>query len=699
MPNSAKVDRLQRAFSRGLTPPPRLSVPAWADRFRKLAPEAGSTSGDWRTGKVEVARGPMLAVTEPGVHTITVMVCTQLLKSALLENVFGYHAHLDPCPMLLIRPKDEDAEAFSKERITPLLRVTPVLTKLVGTDKTRNAKETLAFKTFPGGFLAIVGAGSPANLASRPVRLILADEIDKYPVTREGDPIMLAEERTATFGLNWLSIRACSPTIEDESRIAESYYGSDQRRASVVCPHCGHRQFLDFFKHVHWEKRENAKGEVVEHLTKTARVHCEACGVAWSEGERLKALQTTRWHQTRPFECCDARHVPLDAYDKAWRSAGSIEDVWDWWDDPRDARWAVYRAKCPTCGTWGVDNAHAGFQAGKLFAPWAKDRPQDIAAKWVKAKGKPDAELAWWNTQMGLPHRPHVGKTLAVSALLARREVWAAEVPDRVVLGTHGIDVQDYRVEIEVVGWGADEESWSLAHHVIEGEFSEPSVQAAVDAYLKRPWRRADGSRVEMLATCIDSGGHHTQAVYAFSKARLGQRVWAIKGASESGGQRNPVWPVKRPSRKSKASFRPVMIGGNSARDTIRQRLYLDQPAPGAAAPGYMHFPIDRDIGYFEQLTADRLVLKEVGGRRFRVWETPAGRANEASDCRVYAYAAICGLVHFGLQLNKRARVLAVPAVVEPIEAPTEPLEPRAAASRRPPPPPPARCSLAARLA
>ncbi|CUI48742.1 Bacteriophage tail assembly protein [Achromobacter xylosoxidans] len=180
----------------------------------------------------------MLAPTEPGVHVITAMVSTQMLKTALLENIFGYFAHLDPCPMLLLQPKEDAAEQFSKERINPMVRVTPVLRELVGSSKTRTADETLLFKSFPGGFLALAGAGSPDNLARRPVRVILADEVDKYPVTREGDPISLAEERTASFGANWLSVRACSPTVQDESRIEKSYLASDQRRASVCCPGC-----------------------------------------------------------------------------------------------------------------------------------------------------------------------------------------------------------------------------------------------------------------------------------------------------------------------------------------------------------------------------------------------------------------------------------------------------------------------------
>lgn len=655
---SLRADTLRREARAAWSTPPRLSVPAWADENRQLAKGFGAMSGKWDTSTVEVARGPMLAVTEPGVHTITAMCATQLLKTELLLNIFGFYVHLDPCPILILQPKAESAEQFSKERLQPMVAATPVLSERVG-----GTEETLTYKPFPGGFAGLVGAGSPDNLARRPIRVVLADEINKYRPTKEGDSLVLVGERTATFGLNSLEVRACSPTIEDECAISASFAESDQRRATVACPHCGHRMFPMFFEHVQWDK--DAKGN---HLTKTARIYCEACGVGWSEGERLRALQTTRWHQTRPFECCDVRHVPLDAYRGAWKESGDSEaalaQVWDWWCDEEEGRYAVYRARCPTCGKWPVDNVHAGYQAGKLFSPSQKDKPSDQARKWLEAKGDADRELSWWNTQQGLPHRPLASKALAVDTLLSRREVFDGPVPFGTAALTCGVDVQDYRIEMELVGWGRDEESWSPDYHVIEGEFSDPNVQAQLDAYLKALWRRADGRTFEILATCIDSGGHHTQAVYDFAKARLGRRVWAIKGASERDGQRNPVWPTKKPNRRTKASFRPVMIGGNAARDTIRSRLLLDVPAPGKPAPGYMHFPTDRDVGYFQQLTADRLTLKEIGRRKVRIWETPSGKANEAADCRVYAYAALCGLVHLGLQLNRRAEVVMLPPPV-----------------------------------
>jgi phage terminase large subunit GpA-like protein len=203
-------------------------------------------------------------------------------------------------------------------------------------------------------------------------------------------------------------------------------------------------------------------------------------------------------------------------------------------------------------------------------------------------------------------------------------------------------------VELETVGWGRNEESWSIDHHVIEGDPETPQVWEKVDAYLKRVWYRYDGMPFEVMAACIDSGGHNTQKVYEFAKARLNRRIWAIKGASERSGARSPVWPTKRPSNRNKSSFKPVIIGTNSAKDVIRARLTYEEPGPG-----YMHFPSDRDVGYFAQLTAEVSMLKVSGGHQYRVWVLPNGKANEALDCRVYSYAALCGLAHFGLKLNR----------------------------------------------
>lgn len=616
----------------------------------------------------------MLAVTEPGVRKISAMVATQLLKSTLIENIMGFHAHLDPCPMLIVQPKDTAALQFSKERVAPFIKATPVLRGLIGTSKTRDAGDTVDYKAFPGGFLGIVGAGSPDNLARRPIRIILFDEVDKYLPLKEGNPLLIGAERLATFESNSLDVAVCSPTITGESKIEARFNESDQRRPSVACPECHHRQFLDFFDHVHWDKGSDGK----THRPETAHIHCEACDKAWSEGQRLRALDTIRWHQTRVFECCGVRQDPLERYRAEWRSdirPEAVDEIWDWWAGNRHA---VYRAKCSECGTWAVPNKHAGFHGSKLYSPWGNDAPPELAAKWLAAVDE-DGKLTFYNTQLALTYRKNAGKAVDPDALLARRELWAAEIPDGGAIVTVGIDVQDYRIEIEWVCWGRDEESWSVFYDVIDGEFSDPKTQLLLDAALKRLWYRADGRAFGVSAACIDSGGHHTTAVYDFAKARLGRNIWAIKGESARSGQRNPVWPVKRPSSRSKKTFRPVTIGVNAAKDTIL-KSYIRRTVPG---PGYMHFSVDRDINYFAQLTAEREEIKEAGGQKYRVWVNPPGRANEASDCRVYAYAALHGLMHRGFKLNKEAERVGAIVTIDP--TPPSPIETGAAPGFAPP--------------
>jgi phage terminase large subunit GpA-like protein len=678
---SDKLDRLRLTARKASTPPPRLSLPEWADQFRKLAPEAGSSSGNWKTSTVEIARGPMLAKTEPGVEILTAMVSTQLLKTALLENIFGYHAHLDPCPMLMVQPKEDAAEAFSKERIAPLIRVTPALKGLVGHRHTRKSEDTLLYKSFPGGFLALVGAGSPDNLARRPVRITLYDEVDKYPITKEGDPFSLGDERQATFS-NGLSVRVCSPTVAGESRIETSYLDGDQRRASVACPHCEHRQFLSW-DHVRWDKIDEEGHEKV-HLHKTAQIFCEGCGAGWSEGERLQALQTIRWHQTRPFICCGERQIPLEAYGALTKANADqpVESLWDWWASDR---WAVYRAKCRCCGTWSVSNEHASFQASKLYSPWTrKDSPARIAKKFLDAQGDEDKLQAWTNTQMGMPYRRHAGKEVPAETLAARRGSWKeGHVPDGVAILTAGIDTQDDRIEVEIVGWGKDMESWSIDYTIIPGSMDDPATQKKLDEHLLRSFRRADGRPFQIAAACHDSGGHHTDAVYLFSKARLGRQIWAIKGASDRSGHRSPIWPPKPPSKKNRGRFRPFIIGVQSGKDAIHGRLQVALPGPG-----YMHYPADRDFDWFSQLTAERIKVKVEGGRKYRVWEQIPGRANEALDCRVYAYAALMGLTAGGLKLNQHAENVGAVRTPDMTEA-GEAAGPEA--SEAPATPPPAR--------
>jgi len=635
--------RLKEARRTILAPPPTMTVPDWADQYRHLSTSAGAVGGPWQTERVEVARGPMMAVTEPGVTRITAMTCTQLLKTSLLENVIGYFMHLDPCPILLTQPKDESVEAFSKERLVPMLKSSPALRNLTSPrEKSRQTDDTMRFKRFPGGFLAMASAGSPSNLAMRAIRIALLDEIDKYEPTKEGDPIILAEERMATFSTNSLSIRACSPTWEETSRIFKSYMDGDQRRAFVPCPHCGHEQVLDFFKHVEWEKDE-AGG----HKPETAALYCEDCGGIWEEAERIRQITTrggVKHRQTRPFYCCDEFQEPMET-----RS-------WDW-----DEEHQVGYATCTKCGSRPVANRHASFTASKLYSPFITI--DELVSKWFSSKDDPEAKQTFYNTQLGLPFKADVAKEINHHWLASRRENYTSEVPEGVGILTAGIDVQPQaqnshgRLEIEVVGWGLGEESWSVDQKVLIGDPAKPEIWQELDEYLMKPWRNHHGVELRIAAVCVDSGGHNTQDVYSFCRPRMARNVWAIKGASDRNNSWANVWPPlakEAQSKKYRVGYKPIMVGVNAGKEAIRQRLLVEEPGPG-----YCHFPVERSDAWFEQLTSENLTIERRQGMTVRKWTLKKGLANEALDCRVYAYAALHGMYHVrGLQLSKQCETI-----------------------------------------
>ncbi|WP_236862141.1 phage terminase large subunit family protein [Burkholderia pseudomallei] len=614
---------LLAARRENLLPPPKLTLSQWAERYAVLSRETSAQTGRFRAFGYQ--RGMLDAVTDPSVEKISVMKSARVGYTKLMDHGVGYFIHQDPSPILVVQPRVEDAESYSKTEIAPMLRDTPVLAAIAGDQKAKSSDQTILAKTFRNGSsLTLVGANSPAGFRRITSRVVMFDEVDAYPVDgagNEGDQIALGTKRSETFW-NRKIVLGSTPTVKGFSRIEKSFAESDQRHYYVPCPHCGEFQVLEWggpeTPHgMKWEKDENGNG-----IPESVYYVCRHNGCIIEEADKPDMVEAGEWRATKPF-------------------AG-----------------------------------HAGFHIWAGYSLFPNACWSNLVAEWLRVKDDPLARQTFINLVLGEPYEDRGDRALSETRLAARTEVWAAEVPEGVGVITVGGDVQDDRVELETIGWGRNEESWSIDHAVIEGDPESAELWSKVDAYLKRIWRRADGHGFEVMAACIDSGGHHTQKVYEFAKARLGRRIWAVKGESARGGARSPVWPTKRPSSRNKASFRPVIIGVNSAKDVIRDRLRRDpQDVDGVLTypAGYMHFPSDRDINYFAQLIAERSVTKIVNGQKFRVWELPPGRANEALDIRVYGYAALCGLMHMGLKLNRRVEAVEIDPtqLVEP--APTEP--------------------------
>ena len=230
-------------------------------------------------------------------------------------------------------------------------------------------------------------------------------------------------------------------------------------------------------------------------------------------------------------------------------------------------------------------------------------------------------------------------------------------VPAPVALLTAGVDVQDNRIEISVWGWGSEEESWLIEHSVLyagKDWYADPTASdtwEALDAYLRKPWPREAGGADYIRAVGLDTGGHHTQAAYAFCSPRYkrmtpdGGRsfVFAMKGQAGAG----EVWPRKPSKLTKKVPLWPIRV--DPAKEQVYGRLSIVD-----RGPGYVHLPTTIGVDYVKGLTAEKVVTRiNTKGFPERGWELRRpGLRNEPLDCAVYAYAALCGLKANGFNLE-----------------------------------------------
>lgn len=596
---------------------------------------AGTNAGKFRA--IAYQNGMMDAVTDPLVSTITVMKSARVGYTVMLNNIVGYHIHQEPAAMLLVQPTIEDAQDYSRSFIAPMIRDTPVLKEIAGETKFNDQSQRLSKRSFPNGaWIQFIGANSPGGFRRITAQIIMFDEVDGFPVEgagEEGDQIALGSKR-ATTEWNSKIILGSTPTVKGVSRIEKSYADSDQRHYHVPCPHCGEKQILDW-EFLKWNSDKDDKGNS-KHFPQTAYFVCRHNGCIIEEKYKGAMIAGGEWIADKPF-------------------AG-----------------------------------HAGFHISALYSVFPKVTWGNIVKEFLDVKHDPVRLKVWINTVLGQTWEEQ-GKTVDASGLLGRRENYDEDtIPQGVVMLTAGIDTQDDRLEYSIIGWGAKEESWHIKTDVINGDPAQPGVWKRLEEVLRRRYTRDDGRSIRIMASCIDSGGHHTERVYAFAKANLALNVYAVKGLSTSG---NPVWP-KRLSHNKETGYKWAPIGVDTAKDAIYARLGIAEHGPG-----YIHFNDDCDDAYFAQLTAEKIVVRYRAGRPYRVFVCAKGTRNEALDMFVYALAAMKST---GKRLDRRlspeevaeraeqaeAAVAAPVSVVEPAVVQTHQPETAARQKRRAPPPP-----------
>ena len=528
----------------------------------------------------------MDACSDPAIQEVVVMAGAQLGKTEAILNIIGYHIHHDASPILVLQPTLDMAQAFSKDRVAAgLIKSTPALRDKVKDPRARDSGNTTLHKVFPGGALTMCGANSPSSLASRPVRLVLCDEVDRYPTSAgtEGDPIQLARKRAATFW-NRRIVLVSTPTNKGASRIEEAFEQSDQRHYHVPCKHCHHEQIMKW-SNVRWESDK----------PDTAAYLCDQCGTLWSDSDRRWSIRNGVWTAHAEFK--------------------------------------------------GV----AGFAINGLCSPWTP--LADGVRDFLSVRKNPEQLRVWTNTYLGETWED-AGEQIDDFALAERREVLET-IPNDVMFLTAGVDVQDNRLEISVVGWGRDDESWVIEHITLYGDPSTPQLWQSLDSVLFKSYDTISGRQMGIRASCVDSGGHFTNSVYQYCKKNTGRKIFAIKGV---GGEGKPA--AGRPSKSNVAKCPLFPVGVDTIKSLLFARMRIDE-----AGSGYMHFSDRLDDEYFRQLTAEKVVTRFHKGFKKRIFEKTRAR-NEALDCMVYSYAAYAII---GINVNTLADKVETEKRQEPV--------------------------------
>ena len=574
---------LKKFLSRLTKPIKKISVSKWADTFRQL-PSDAAEPGQWHTSRVPYMQAVMDAFTDERIHRVAIKAAAQVSKSECLLNIVGRFAHVDPCSLMIIQPTLELAQDFSKARLSRMIEDTKVLTPLFYDKlKTRDANQTILNKFFTGGRVVLTGANSPANLASRPIRILLCDEVDRFPqsASKEGDPVDLAAKRTTTFW-NYKIGLFSTPTTEGASRIDLEYQLGTQEEWRHQCPNCGEYHALDYrqmqvdFK----QTRDEAGNKSV--VVNSVKWRCPDCGFEFSELEMKNAPQH-------------------------------------------------YEAQNPDA----IKNGTRSFWLNGFSSPWLSWH--EIMREWLEARGDPNREAVVCNTRFGLSYKL-TGEYSDENIFLDRREDYDGEIPSPVLLLTAAVDVQANRLEYEVVGWCAGFERHGILRGVIRGEPNFAATWRALDDVLDRVYFFGNGKPIKVARTFVDSG-FATATVYDYCARNMSKGRFPIKGKS---GMGLPL--IYRYSNPKNSGVLLTILGVDDGKQEVMSRLGVTEGNGVMHFPRDDKFFKRRgyDADYFKQLISEHKVFRKVGGIVYQAWEPIVEHTrNESLDLAVYNFACV----------------------------------------------------------
>jgi phage terminase large subunit GpA-like protein len=564
--------------------PEKITVSQWADRYRYLNPVTSAEPGRWKTSRTPYLKGVMDAFTDPFVEEITVIAASQVGKTEAMFNMLGFIIDQDPGPTLVVLPRENDAKSVSCNRVLPMIEGSYTLREhlpRLSDDITRLEYHLDRM------ILYFAGSNSPADLASRPIRYLFLDEIDKYPKFsgREADPIKLASERQKTFW-NRKTIKVSTPTTRD-GYIFREYEKSDRSRYYVPCPHCGKYQVL-LFGQIKWPKKEKSTERIKNE--RLAWYECFHCNKRIKDYQKNRILTRGKW-------------VPEDAeLDDDGTISGDI-----------------------------VKSTHRGFWINSLYSPWLSW--SDIAAEFIKSKDYIELLMNFVNSWLAEVWEEKIEETTIDKIRSLSRDYDEGSVPDDVIVLTAGVDVQKDHFYYIIRGWGYYEESWLIRADRVE------YWEDVVDALFKTEYRKLSSNEtLPVYMSCVDSG-YRTDEVYRFCR-QWSDKTKAIKGQEEiTGGRFYRASKIDINSRTGSVIRGGLVLWNlnvSQYKDKINRLVTMRDPCK-------WHIFSNPKEDYLAQFTSEHkiLVRNRNTGRAKEVWRKKKDAvANHYLDAEVYAVAA-----------------------------------------------------------
>ncbi|NCC16559.1 MAG: phage terminase large subunit family protein [Clostridia bacterium] len=435
-------------LKRALRKPEKLTVSAWAEKYRVLD-ESSNFKGRWSNMITPYLIGIMDAFNDPYLQEINFVKPTQVGGTEALLNMLGYIIMQSPAPTMIVYPTDDLAKDTSRDRLQPSL----LKTKEIAEKFRKNESKELALK-FYGMNLYLRGAGSPSKLASKSIKYLFFDEIDKLggASKKEASPYNLAKERTRTFTFSKKIFTTSTPTLKTNYVWMLHESADEQKQYFVQCPHCGNWITL-VFKQIKFPKGEKMSPS---DRAKEAVYLCQECGGEISDKEKYQIIQQGEWRTVNKTCSGRARSISF------WLNA-------------------LY----------------------SRFLTW-----EEIALEFLNSEGDPERLQNFVNSWLAEPWENTNLRTSEDLVMECQTDYEEFEVPDWAKLLTGGIDVQKDSIYWSIRAWGDFMTSQNIAH-------GQARDMEDAERIMGIPYRKRNGEGYLVSLTLIDSGDQ-TDRVYDF---------------------------------------------------------------------------------------------------------------------------------------------------------------------------------------